>query len=524
MSKSITLLGATYSGVPAVDLPQTGGGTARFIEPSVTTATAADVAAGKYFFDAAGNYTEGTSTGGGGGFVDVVETLPNGGQHHKISGVDLSSDTVTAAHLESGYTAHDAEGNAITGTLVPGGGGGATLITKSITANGTYDAEDDNADGYSSVTVNVSGGGGTSEPRKDVNFFDYDGTVLHSYTAQEALALNSLPSNPSHDGLTAQGWNYTLAEMKTEVTAQGKCDVGQMYITASGDTEIDVSFPSSARLSPIISFAVNGTVTVDWGDNTTPDTVTGTSLTTRKDTSHTYANAGNYTIKIHVNSGSFQFYTSVTYPLLRKNTSTTSEGYVYSTAVKAVRIGGGVTSIGNYGLCACRGLEYITMPDTITSIANYAFQQCYSLGSIVFPSSVVSIGSNIFYQCYSLRQAVFPSSVSSLGTSLFESCSNLRSFAIPSAVTTIGSRAFYQCYALAEVTIPSSVTLISGDAFNNDRGVGAYHLKPTTPPTLDSTSLTGIVSDCIIYVPSASLSTYQSASNWSSYSSYMQGE
>ena len=36
-----------------------------------------------------------------------------------------------------------------------GGGGSATLITKSITANGTYSAEDDDADGYSSVTVNV---------------------------------------------------------------------------------------------------------------------------------------------------------------------------------------------------------------------------------------------------------------------------------------------------------------------------------------------------------------------------------
>lgn len=35
----------------------------------------------------------------------------------------------------------------------------ATLTTKSITANGTYNASSDNADGYSSVTVNVSGGG-----------------------------------------------------------------------------------------------------------------------------------------------------------------------------------------------------------------------------------------------------------------------------------------------------------------------------------------------------------------------------
>jgi hypothetical protein len=41
---------------------------------------------------------------------------------------------------------------------LPGGsGGGATLTTKAVTANGTYAAADDNADGYSSVTVNVQG-------------------------------------------------------------------------------------------------------------------------------------------------------------------------------------------------------------------------------------------------------------------------------------------------------------------------------------------------------------------------------
>ena len=38
-------------------------------------------------------------------------------------------------------------------------GGGATLIAKSITQNGTFDAQDDNADGYSSVTVNVPASG-----------------------------------------------------------------------------------------------------------------------------------------------------------------------------------------------------------------------------------------------------------------------------------------------------------------------------------------------------------------------------
>jgi hypothetical protein len=86
--------------------------------------------------------------------------------------------------------------------------------------------------------------------------------------------------------------------------------VGQMYITESGDTEIDVVFSDSVRLSPIMSICVNGTVTIDWGDNTTPDTVTGTSLTSTLSVPHTYSNIGNYTIKIHVESGSFQFYSS----------------------------------------------------------------------------------------------------------------------------------------------------------------------------------------------------------------------
>lgn len=36
-------------------------------------------------------------------------------------------------------------------------GEGSTLITKNITQNGTYNASSDNADGYSSVSVNVAG-------------------------------------------------------------------------------------------------------------------------------------------------------------------------------------------------------------------------------------------------------------------------------------------------------------------------------------------------------------------------------
>lgn len=72
------------------------------------------------------------------------------------------------------------------------GGGGSTLISKSITANGTYNATDDSADGYSQVTVNVPTGGGgltfesgTYEPSADTS----GEKILFANTHSEAPAF-----------------------------------------------------------------------------------------------------------------------------------------------------------------------------------------------------------------------------------------------------------------------------------------------------------------------------------------------
>ena len=305
-------------------------------------------------------------------------------------------------------------------------------------------------------------------PQKQVNFIDYDGTILYSYTAQEANALSALPANPSHSGLTAQGWNWTLQEIKAQLTAMpdGPVWVGQMYITQSGDTEIDVSMPDG-RLSPILTIAVNGEVTVDWGDNTTASTVTGSSLTTRQAPSHTYAAPGDYTIKIHVVSGNFAFYGgSSTYLLLRKDESSAATNRIYATCVQKIRVGSGITNIGDYAFYLCTNATAITLPNTITSISQYAFDACYSLKSIIIPSGVAGLGNRAFDSCRSMRLVSIPSTVTSLTTYCFINSYALKSITIPASVTSIGRDAFSGCYGLEEVVVPSNVTNINNNTFS----------------------------------------------------------
>ena len=312
-------------------------------------------------------------------------------------------------------------------------------------------------DGFVTAIGNIQTGGGTTPGVPgDITFYDYDGTIVTSWTLEELATKTALPDYPSHDGLICQGWNWSLADLKT---TNRKMNVGAMYITDDGTTRIYIRL-EEGRTSPMLGVCPNGTVTVDWGDGTTPDTLTGTSISTVQWTpNHAYTAPGEYVIKLTVDGtmGFYGSYASEQYSaILRYSSGSDGRNYVYRNSVRKIEIGSSVTSIGNY-----------------------AFSSCYALASITIPNGVTRIGDNALAACYTLA-----------------------SITIPNGVTSIGGRAFYNCYSAAFYD------------FSNH----------TSVPTLSNTNaFTGISADCQIRVPASLVAAWKVATNWSTYKDHIVG-
>ena len=152
---SVTLWGASYSDVPAITVPQTGGGTVTFYE------------------------------GGGTPAISVVDTPDgNGGTIREITGLDISDTTAIASVVQSPYWFYTAQGVKTQGTA-SGGTPSATQHTIyfefSDSTNTTINAWYDGTFISDAITATTP----TTYGQKTVTLAQLDGVTWYEYDPSE---------------------------------------------------------------------------------------------------------------------------------------------------------------------------------------------------------------------------------------------------------------------------------------------------------------------------------------------------
>ena len=438
--------------------------------------------------------------------------------------IDLTEDTVTPATLKSGVTAHDASGAQITGTL------------------------------------------DTTPPEEsDINFWDYEGTLLYSWTFAELATKTELPPLPSHDGLICQGWNWTLDEIKA--TGYG-ADVGAIYTTDDGKTRLYITLTALDDLTVTVYFhqSAAGLVSVDFGDGSEAQTVATSGDVS---ISHTYSQPGDYLITMGrtADSGTYAPSGTSTNTIFSPYSTTNYRAQAILTRahlgsgirtlytnifggyrnLRACTIPEGVTGSYNQILAYCANLKYIGFPRTLktfpgyfaigarleiaspggatTSLSGGSCSSISFLKRLLLPGSVASIGATIFTSNSAIKKLHFPSLIKNIPANSFVTCESLRDVEIPEGCQTIGSRAFDTARSLPQLIFPATLSSIGAQAFNNCTSMRFYDFTACTAvPTLaNANAFTNIPADCEIRVPASLVDSWKTATNWSTYADHIVG-
>ena len=199
--------------------------------------------------------------------------------------------------------------------------------------------------------------------------WDWEGTKLAEYSAEDALALTELPvpntlpayANIDHDLLLFQSWNWSLANIKTWIqNHEGETlDIGAIYTTTDGQ---DHNY---------------------WGN---PRLDTATAITMQK----------------------------------RGTASIGGNAFYSCFSLTQINIPDNVTSIGNQAFNGCFSLTQINIPDSVTSIGSSAFYSCKTLCDILLESKPTLSNTNAFDGLPSIYRIYVPRS----DLSWFETATN----------------------------------------------------------------------------------------------------
>lgn len=105
MAQNVIINGVTYSNVPEVDIPKSGGGTAKFYDTASATAAAGDILTGKTAYGASGA---------------VSGTMANNGSTSGTIGTKAGTVTIPAGYTTGGTVSLTGVTDCVAGNILTG--------------------------------------------------------------------------------------------------------------------------------------------------------------------------------------------------------------------------------------------------------------------------------------------------------------------------------------------------------------------------------------------------------------------
>lgn len=189
--------------------------------------------------------------------------------------------------------------------------------------------------------------------------------------------------------------------------------------------------------------------------------------------------------------------------------------YRHRESIVSLRIGEGISAVGQYAMYGLTELADISLPDSMTIIDEYAFYGCSKLQTVALSGNVDSIGTYAFADCTALRYFTIRdnedpghvtyfacdetgyatafsgcSALQSIGLGngvkyipggLFRGCEALESMSLSDSLMSIGNDAFFGC-GLTEVQLPGSVSSIGTNAFGNCTKLDRFVIQDSEDP------------------------------------------
>lgn len=257
------------------------------------------------------------------------------------------------------------------------------------------------------------GGSVTGLIEKDVNFYDYDGTLLYAYTTDEFLALEDLPAGPNHSdrGWRFFGWSIgrNIDDVKDAIYNIGSAQVGAIYNSPSMTITFESTEENDSTMTLNFSANIDNGVVIDWGDGTPTETYTqGNNFRT-----HPYVNPGKYTITLSPNVDAGADNVIVTLgnsddSFFGKSGNALPGPNDLETTVTEIVVGSICGSIQPGAFRNLPRLKTVMIAQGVQAVDDKAFLNDYVLKAIVIPPSVDELGAYLTHNCFSLQQFIAP--------------------------------------------------------------------------------------------------------------------